>query len=271
MLGRTLARHLASHELTLAGREDFDLTDARATHDALAEARPDLVIHGAAFTAVDACESDPETAFAVNAIGAGHVALASHQVGARLFAISTDYVFSGDADRPYVETDRAEPKTVYGRSKLAGEEAIRAHCPNHCILRIAWLYGQGGPSFVHTMLRLGAQEGAPLRVVDDQAGNPTSCDAVARQIAHLMDVPTAGTFHMTCEGETTWYEFTRAIFARRSVTRGVDPCTTEAYPRPAPRPKNSRLDNRALRVLGLPAMPTWEEALDSFLAGYPDG
>lgn len=269
MLGRTLARCLADHELTLVDVDDFDLTDAKATVDGVAAARPEVIIHGAAFTAVDKCESEVEAAFAVNQNGSAHVAIAAHRLGARLIAISTDYVFSGDADQPYVETDPTEPRTVYGQSKLAGERAIRAHCPDHTILRIAWLYGQGGPSFVHTMARLGAQEGAPLTVVDDQHGNPTSCDAVAQKIRSLLDVPTAGTFHLTCEGETTWYGFTRTLFDRSGLTRRVEPCPTEAFPRPAPRPKSSRLDNRGLRALGLSPMPHWQDALDAFLRDHP--
>lgn len=270
MLGRTLARHLGPHELTLADVDDFDLTDARATDEAIRAARPDVVIHGAAFTAVDRCETEVDAAFAVNATGSAHVAVAAHRAGARLVAVSTDYVFSGDLDRPYVETDRADPRTVYGKSKWAGEEAIRAHCPDHTIVRIAWLYGQGGPSFVHTMARLGRQAGDPLRVVDDQRGNPTSCDAVAAKIAELLEVPTAGTLHLTCEGQTTWYGLTVDLFERLGLDRPVEPCTTAAFPRPAPRPANSRLDNRGLRALGLSEMPSWEAALDRFLRDHPE-
>lgn len=271
MLGRTLSRHLADHELIPVDVEDFDLTDARATDLAVRNAQPEVIIHGAAYTAVDKCESEVETAFAVNATGSANIAAAARRVDARLFAISTDYVFAGDADAPYVETARSEPRTVYGQSKQAGEEAIRTHCPEHCIFRIAWLYGQGGPSFVHTMLKLGAQGGDPLKVVDDQHGNPTSCDAVAGHLALMLETPAVGTFHLTCEGETTWYDFTRAIFERKGFARGVNPCTTDEYPRPAPRPKNSRLDNRQLRALGLPPMPSWSEALDAFLQEFPDG
>lgn len=269
MLGRTLARHLADHELILASTTDFDIRDARATQDALKAARPDVVIHGAAFTAVDRCETEVEAAFGVNGTGTVNVAVASHRAGARLIAISTDYVFSGDLDRPYVETDPTDPRTMYGKSKLAGEMAVRTHCPDHLILRIAWLYGSGGPSFVHTMLKLGAQAGDPLKVVNDQHGNPTSCDAVAGHLRRLLDVPTAGTLHLTCEGEATWFELTQAIFSLRGLGRGVLPCSTAEFPRPAPRPKNSRLDNRGLRALGLPPMPNWREALEAFLASEP--
>jgi dTDP-4-dehydrorhamnose reductase len=271
MLGRTLARHLADHELVLADIDDFDLTDAQATQDAVASAQPDVILHPAAFTAVDKCESAVEAAFAVNHTGSANVAVAAHRAGARLIAFSTDYVFSGDLERPYVETDAPAPKTVYGQSKLAGEAAVRTHCPDHLILRIAWLYGAGGPSFVHTMLKLGAQGGDPLTVVDDQHGNPTSCDAVARHVKMLLDVPAAGTLHLTCEGETTWHGFTKAIFELKGLGRGVTPCTTEAFPRPAPRPASSRLDNRGLRALHLPPLPHWREALETFFREHENG
>lgn len=272
MLGRTLARrlHQRDHTLILADSSSFDITDSHATHQAIREAKPDLVIHSAAMTAVDKCESEVETAFAVNALGSAHVAAATYRAGAKLIALSTDYVFDGDNPHPYVETDAIGPKTVYGKSKWAGEEAIRAHCPDHLILRVAWLYGAGGPSFVHTMLRLGTKPGDALKVVDDQRGNPTSCDAVAKHIQTLLDVPTAGTFHLTCEGEASWFDFTKAIFDLRSLSREIQPCGTEAFPRPAPRPKNSRLDNRGLRIAGLPPLPHWRDALEEFFAEHSE-
>ncbi len=271
MLGRTLARHLNEHELILVDIEDFDLTSGFATHSALKQHRPDVVIHCAAMTAVDKCETEVDTAYKVNALACGHLAAACNKVGARLIAISTDYVFPGDLDRPYHEYDATGPRSVYGLSKLAGEEAIRTHCPDHLICRIAWLYGAGGPSFVHTMLKLGAQGGDPLKVVNDQHGNPTSCDAVAAHIRRLLDVPLVGTYHLTCEGETTWYDFTKEIFRLEGFDRGVLACGTEEYPRPAPRPANSRLEKRVLRLAGLPMMPTWQQALAAFLEAYPKG
>ena len=271
MLGRTLLRHLTDHELVPVDIEDFDLRDAAATRAAISTVRPDVIIHGAAMTAVDKCETEQDLAFSVNAIGSAHVAIAAHDVGARLLAISTDYVFAGDAASPYHEWDAPDPRTIYGASKLAGENAVRTHCPNHLVLRVAWLYGGGGPSFVHTMLRLGAQGGDPLRVVNDQHGNPTSTDAVAGHIKHLLTVPTVGTLHLTCEDETTWYDFTQAIFRHQGFDRGVEPCSTSEYPRPAPRPANSRLEKRGLRLLGLPPMPTWQETLSRFLTEHPQG
>ena len=271
MLGRTLMRHLAEHDVVPVDVEDFDLRDPRETRSAVASARPDVIVHCAAMTAVDRCETEQDLAYAVNALGSSHIAIAAHEAKARLIAISTDYVFAGTALRPYHEWDDTEPRTVYGASKLAGEQAIRAHCPDHLIARIAWLYGAGGPSFVHTMLRLGAQDGDPMRVVNDQHGNPTSTDAVANHIRQLVDVPAVGTMHLTCEGETNWYDFTRAIFEAKGFKRAVNPCDTSEYPRPAPRPANSRLEKKALRLLGLPPMPTWQDALSDFLRRHPEG
>jgi dTDP-4-dehydrorhamnose reductase len=270
MLGRTIRRRFVGHEVVGTDLPDLDLVDAAAVDRFVAEVRPQVVIHGAAMTAVDACEAEHDKAFAANALGAGNLARACDRVGARIIAISTDYVFAGDLDRPYHEWDAPAPRTVYGQSKLAGEHAVAAHCPDHTILRIAWLYGPGGPSFVHTMLKHGALEGPPLRVVDDQIGNPTSTDAVADLLLRLIDHPVPGVVHGTCEGEVSWFGFTQAIFALRGLTRGILPCTTAEFPRPAPRPANSRLEKRVLRLARLPTMPGWRETLERFFREHPD-
>lgn len=271
MLGRTLVRRLVDHEIHIADLPEVDITRIASFTAALSTCQPHVVIHAAAMTAVDRCESERDLAFTVNGLGSANVAIACQRAGVRLIAISTDYVFPGDGDRPYHEGDAPGPRTVYGQSKLAGEEAVRAHCPDHVILRIAWLYGAGGPSFVHAMLKLGAATGAPVQVVDDQRGNPTSTEAVATLMRHLIDMPIAGTVHATCEGEATWFALARALWETKGFTRGLVPCTTAVFPRPAPRPANSRLEKRALRLYGLPPMPHWREALDTFLKENPDG
>ena len=271
MLGRTLMRRLADHELIGTDLPDLDLTRPDAVDAAFGGLRPEVVIHTAAFTAVDRCESEPDAAFAANALAAANVAVACHRHRARLIAIGTDYVFAGDLDRPYHEWDRPDPRTVYGRSKLAGEWAVARHCPDHTILRIAWLYGPGGPSFVHTMLGLGSQPGPPLQVVNDQIGNPTSTDVVADAIRRLLDQPVPGIVHATCEGEATWYDFTRAIFLMRGLARPIEPCTSDVYRRPAPRPANSRLQKRVWGLSGMPALPGWQEALERFFREHPAG
>ena len=187
--------------------------------------------------------------------------------GVRLVAISTDYVFEGDADRPYTEFDRPTGgRTVYGQSKFAGEEAVRSLCPDHVIARISWLYGAGGPSFVHAMMNLADGTRPVLKVVADQHGNPTSTVAVAQALGNILKRPNlCGTFHLTCEGEATWAEFAEEIFRLAGRKQAVQPCTTDEFPRPAPRPKNSRLEKMALRLAGLPPMPHWKDALAAFM------
>ena len=268
MLGRTIQRVLGgTHEIVPTDIPEADITDEVCIDRVIAENRPDAVIHCAAATAVDACEEKVDFAYRLNARGSANVAAACNRQGVRLIAISTDYVFAGDADRPYTEFDRPNGgNTVYGKSKFAGEELIRQLCPNHVICRISWLYGFGGPSFVHAMLKLADGTRPVLKVVDDQRGNPTSAIAVARQLGNILARPKlCGTFHLTCEGEGSWADFAREIFAVAGRVQEVQPCTTEEFPRPAPRPKNSRLDKMMLRISNLPPMPDWREALREFM------
>ena len=261
MLGRTLVRRLSGHEVRAPGSRELDVTSMPAVTEVISGWRPQVVIHCAAFTKVDACETEAKSAFAINGNGSAHVAIACQRAGARLIAISTDYVFQGDLDRPYHEQDATGPRTVYGQSKLAGEEAVRTHCADHVITRVAWLYGPGGPSFLHTMRKLGAQPGDPLKVVADQIGNPTSTDVVADGIEQLLAHPFVGTLHLTCRGETSWFGFTQKIFTLYGLTRGLVPCTTAEFPRPAPRPANSRLEKAAMSMHGLTLPQAWDAAL----------
>ena len=267
MLGRTLRQQWRDDELIIADLPECDITDAAACDRLLARTAPDAVVHCAAMTAVDRCESEIEAAFRINAVGSGNVAAACFRHGVRLIAISTDYVFNGTLARPYSEFDPADGgNTVYGRSKFAGEEAIRRHCPNHLIARIAWLYGAGGPSFVHTMMKLAREAHPVIRVVNDQHGNPTSTTAVARRLRDLLARPElTGTFHLSCEGETTWFGFAREIFALAGLPVTPVPCSSAEFPRPAPRPANSRLEKQMLRLHRLPPMPHWRDALREFL------
>ena len=268
MLGRTLQRELAGHELFVADLPETDMLDAASLGRAFDAFRPELVVHCAAMTKVDDCETNRELAYRLNETGSANVAAACRTAGARLVAISTDYVFAGDAppEHAYAETDAPAPRTVYGASKLAGERAILSVLPEAVVLRIAWLYGAGGPSFVHTMAKLGAQEGAPLKVVDDQRGNPTSTVAVAGAVKFLMSHPEVrGIVHGTCEGVCSWYGLTCELFRLLGLTRAVTPCTTAEFPRPAPRPANSALAKNVLHALGF-AMPDWHDALAAFVA-----
>ena len=271
MLGRTLRRRFAAHhEVAVADLPEVDILRADALDGAFRRAAPDVVVHCAAMTRVDDCEAQPERAFRLNGMGSANVARACAACGARLVAVSTDYVFSGDVRergdaRGWRETDPAFPRTVYGRSKLAGERSVLDILPSAVVLRVAWLYGAGGPSFVHTMARLGAQEGEPLKVVDDQRGNPTSADAVADVLAFLLAHPeVSGVVHGTCTGVCSWYGLTVELFRLLGATRAVRPCTTAEFPRPAPRPADSALATTVLERLGY-RTPRWQDALARFV------
>ncbi len=272
MLGRTLTRRLKGHEFLAVDIGDFDITDAPATGQAVWQFDPEVVIHCAAITAVDDCETNRDAAWEVNVNGTANLAEACAECGAKLIALSSDYVFSGESDRPYNEHDTTGPHTVYGMTKMLGEMAAAKYCENSMIVRVAWLYGSGGPSFVHTMLRLAAEGITPLRVVDDQVGNPTSTDAVAEHIKLLLEHPEiTGPVHLTCEGHATWCEFAAEIFRLAGLGCSPVPCSTGEFPRPAPRPANSQLDNLVLARHNLPPMPHWREALAAFFRENPDG
>ena len=281
MLGRTLQKELAGHEIVVADLPEGDITKDAELVAKVGAAKPNLVIHCAAMTKVDDCEAKRELAFRLNEEGSRNVALAAKTCGARLIAISTDYVFSGEPPKEpwaWSETDIPRPRTVYGASKFAGEQMIQMILPEAVIIRIAWLYGAGGPSFVHTMAKLGAQEGAPLKVVNDQRGNPTSTKTVADVIRFLMTKPdVSGIVHGTCEDQCTWYDFAcelkRLLNLQSSIAdsqgrvnfqRDIVPCTTEEFPRPAPRPRNSALKKSVLNLLGY-RTPNWKAALAEFV------
>jgi len=258
--------HPGTFEVHSTDIADLDIRDRTAVLAAADALRPDVVIHGGAYTAVDACEGDPETAFAVNALGTRHVAEAAAAAGAHLLYVSTDYVFDGTADRPYVEWDRPNPMSVYGRSKLAGEQEVAAVGPRgSTVVRTAWVSGAHGANMTKTVLRLAEGAGeAPLRFVDDQHGCPTFTADVAAAVVRLALDRRPGTFHVTNQGETTWFGFARATLEAAGYDPGmVEPIATGDLdpPRPAPRPANSRLDNAALRLSGLPLLPPWQDAL----------
>ncbi len=234
--------------------------DREAVLTAIAATTPDVVVHAGAYTAVDACESDPDTAFAVNALGTRHVAEASALAGAHLVYVSTDYVFDGSSPRPYVEWDAPNPLSVYGRSKLGGELECS---PGSTIVRTSWVCGARGANMVRTALRLTSGDG-PLRFVDDQHGSPTFTADLAAAVVTLALDRRPGTFHVTNQGATTWYGFVRAVVeAAGGDPSRVEPIATADLhpPRPAPRPVNSVLDNAALRLSGLPLLPEWEDGL----------
>jgi dTDP-4-dehydrorhamnose reductase len=246
--------------------DTMDVVDRDAVRAAVDGFRPDLVLHGGAFTAVDACESDPDTAFAVNALGSRNVAEASARAGAHLVYLSTDYVFDGWLDRPYHEWDHPSPRSVYGRSKLAGESEVRDLCGSSAtVVRTAWVSGAHGANMVKTVLRLAtADPDATLRFVDDQRGCPTFTADLARAVVRLALDRRPGIFHVTNQGETTWFGFAQETLEAAGLDPGrVEPIATADLdpPRPAARPANSRLDNAGLRLSGLPLLPDWRESL----------
>ena len=255
--------------------DDLDITDSFAVTDTVAEwarvVRSDssahrlVVVNAAAYTAVDAAESDEETAFAVNAAAPALLATACAKVGAQLVHVSTDYVFPGDrvGGPPYEVDDETGPRSAYGRTKLAGELAVRELLPDASwVVRTAWVYGATGGNFVKTMARLQAER-ETVSVVADQTGSPTWSRDLARGLYALVrEDAAAGTYHCTNRGETTWHGFTQAIFAELGADPArVLPTTTDAFPRPAPRPAYSVLSTRAWDDAGLPRLPGWREAL----------
>jgi len=253
----------AGHDVVAAGHDRLDVGDRDAVLGAITSLRPDVVLHAAAWTAVDACEADPDRAWRVNALGCRYVADACRRTGAHLCAVSTDYVFDGAQPEPYTEWDRPNPQCVYGRSKEAGERELLALAPGAAVVRTSWLAGATGANFVKTMLRLAAGDGV-VPVVDDQHGCPTFARDLAEGIGRIVAARLPGLFHMTNQGATTWWGLARATFVLAGADEDrVVPISTDQLtpPRPARRPANSVLDNTALRLAGLPLLADHRDAL----------
>ena len=254
-LGHELVRATiaAGHEVVATSHETLDITKKSDVDAAITAARPDVVIHAAAWTAVDACESDPEKALLVNGTATKYIADAAHAVGAHVVYISTDYVFDGSKATPYEEGDATNPQSVYGSSKLAGELALGA---TDAIVRIAWVCGFYGANMVKTILRLAEQP--QLKFVDDQIGNPTFAEDAAEMIVRLAIEKRPGTWHVTNQGDVSWYEFAREVLMAAGFDAGkVAPIKTHELqpPRPAKRPFNSVLNNASLKNAGIDLLP----------------
>lgn len=269
MLGRDLLARLASvgAQVTALDRAALDLTDADAVQRTLQCHRPAVVVNCAAWNAVDDAETREAEAFAVNGDGPAHLADACARTGTALLHVSTDYVFAGDATTPYAEDAPTAPRSVYGRTKLAGEQAVLKILPDSgYVVRTAWLYGVGGPNFVRTMLRLEGRHEI-LDVVDDQRGQPTWSADLAGLLVELgrgalAGTARAGVYHGTCAGETTWYGLTREIFRLLGADPDrVRPTTTEAFRRPAPRPAYSVLGHGRFAAAGVEPLRDWRAAL----------
>ncbi len=276
-VGWELCRTLAPlGEIIAWGREDLDLADPDAIRNRIRETGPDIIINPAAYTAVDAAETDPETAMVINGTAPGVMAETAGEIGAAIVHYSTDYVFDGAAPDPYSEKDPPHPVSVYGRTKLAGEKAIQETGVPHLILRTAWVYGSRGKNFYLTIRRL-LKERPELKVVDDQYGAPTWCRMIAEATAQIlvqcrevnpmgrMDLSSvSGIYHLTCGGQTTWYAFAqeiRSLLPAKPQTARILPIPTSDYPTPAKRPQNSVLSNdKIAEIFGI-RLPHWNDAL----------
>jgi dTDP-4-dehydrorhamnose reductase len=268
-LGTDLMRVLEGQYVIGLTRHDLDITDTDAVARAVAAVVPSVIVNAAAYTAVDAAETDEAAAFAANVTAPAALAKAAAKAGATFVHVSTDYVFAGDATAPYDEAAPTGPKSAYGRTKLAGEQAVFAELPDAYVVRTAWVYGASGANFVKTMARL-ERERETVSVVDDQRGSPTwSYDLAGGLVALASSGAASGIYHCTNTGETTWFGFTRAIFEELGADPDrVLPTTTAAFPRPAPRPAYSVLGNRRWLEAGLAPLPHWRDALHEAFAGY---
>jgi dTDP-4-dehydrorhamnose reductase len=276
-LGRAVAIRFASEmagstgkaaawDLIALGRDHLDVSDRRAVHERITREKPAAIIHAAAMTDVDGCERDPAAAFRVNALGTLHVAEAAEAIGARLIAISTDFVFDGEKPSPYFEQDAPNPLSVYGESKLAGEQHALRVARGALVVRTAWLYGPGGRNFVDTILEIG-ESGKPLRVVADQAGSPTWAPDLADALARLVDAPLSGVVHAANAGHATRYELARrALDAAGLESARVEPVTSAEMPRPARRPRHAVLGSRVFAAAGIAPLRYWEDALADHIA-----
>jgi dTDP-4-dehydrorhamnose reductase len=268
MLGQDFMSALEARYVTGFDRAEFDITDLDSVRSVLTDF--DVVINCAAWTAVDDAEEKEPAALAINGDGPKNVAIVCKEIGAKLVHISTDYVFSGDATSPYAEDALVGPKSAYGRTKLAGEIAIRETLPlDHYIVRTAWLYGEHGPNFIKTMLNLEKVK-ETISVVDDQIGQPTWTKDLVSQIITMVEtqVP-AGTYHGTSSGQTSWFGLTQRIYESiEADPNRVLPTTTDAFPRPAPRPAYSVLGHEKWIAVGMSPIRNWDEALE---AAFADG
>ena len=265
-LGYDLAKELKKRgkEFIAPSLEELELTTEAGAKDFILAKKPDIVIHCAAYTAVDKAESEQELALTVNGFGTRWVAEACRDVGAKMIYISTDYVFGGDGHTPYEVDDEKKPVNIYGRSKLLGEDAVTAIVEKHFIVRTSWVFGINGNNFIKTMLRL-AETRKKINVVNDQFGSPTYTVDLAKLLADMAETEKYGTYHASNEGFCSWSDFAREIFKQAGLDIEVDGIPTIEYPTPARRPFNSRLSKKSLDEAGFNRLPEWQDALKRYL------
>ena len=249
--------------------DTLDISNMAAVSDYVNANKPDVVINCAAMTNVDGCESDYETAFKVNALGVKNLAVCAENVGAKLIHVSTDYVFAGDATKPYCEWDNVNPQSVYGASKALGEKYALSFCKRSFVVRTSWLYGYIGKNFVKTVRRVIRERGG-ITVVNDQRGNPTNANDLAHHLLKLALTEEYGIYHCTGEGECTWYDFAVKIAEYSGLGDTVKPCTSEEFPTPTKRPAYSSLRNLALECTIGNEMRDWQSALKTYLNNLED-
>jgi dTDP-4-dehydrorhamnose reductase len=260
-------RHVVlSHDI-----DTMDITQPMDVDRIIGDFTPDILVNCAAFTQVDACETEVETARSINGKAPGILARAMETSGGRIIHVSTDYVFDGTKTppEPYVESDAPSPISIYGKTKLEGEAAVKKATERFAIVRTAWLYGAVGHNFLKTMLRLAINSPErTLRVVDDQFGSPTWSFRLAEQIAALVDAGGSGIYHATAEGHGTWYELARYFLEQMKISHHIEPCTTADYPTPAVRPKNAILENSRLKASGIHIMKDWHLEIERFVSRF---
>lgn len=261
-----------SMEVLPCDRDSLDITDSEACLRRIQEFTPDVIIHCAAYTAVDQAETDIDQAYQVNAVGTRNLVVAAEKISAKFCYISTDYVFDGQSTTGYHEYDNTNPQGVYGKSKRAGEVLVQSLSSAYFIVRTSWVYGLHGNNFVKTMLKLGKDKPV-LQVVNDQKGSPTYTVDLAAFLLDLVQTEKYGIYHASNSGECTWYEFAQAIFEEANSLGGaysvqVNPCTTEDFPRPAQRPANSVMEHLSIRTNGFQDIRHWREGLKGFLQEY---
>ena len=266
MLGTEVKNIFSDETLILPDEKELDITDEKLVVDFITKEMPEVIINCAAYTNVDGCEKDEnkDVAFKVNGYGPGYIAKGAKKIGAKLVHISTDYVFAGDKDTPYETDDPVDPVNVYGETKLLGEEEIKNNCDEYYILRTAWLYGENGPNFIDTMLRLGKEKGA-VSVVNDQYGSPTNVKDLAKGIKNIISKDEYGIYHMTNHGFCSWYDLAVLIFKYAEMDVKVTPVSSKEFIRPAKRPNNSRMNDQKLLNNGYNILRNYEDAVKEFI------